>query len=70
VGDLESLSIAADARGTGIGTELIEHCRDRLVALGARWWTVSVVAANGRATELYEREGFRPYVNFMLAPIR
>ena len=70
VGDLESLAVAAAARGTGIGTELIEHCRARLIALGAHWWTVSVVAANGRATELYEREGFRPYVNFMLAPIQ
>lgn len=70
VGDLESLSVAAAARGMGIGTELIEHCRDRLVALGARWWTVSVVADNDRAGELYEREGFRPYVNFMLAPIQ
>ena len=70
VGDLESLSVAAAARGTGIGTELIEHCRERLTQLGARWWTVSVVAANARATELYEREGFRPYVNFMLAPLQ
>src|SRR5262245_62154148 len=33
VGDLESLSVSAAARGTGIGTELIEHCRNRLLAL-------------------------------------
>jgi ribosomal protein S18 acetylase RimI-like enzyme len=70
VGDLESLSVAAAARGTGVGTALIEHCRERLRALGARWWTVSVVAANGRAQDLYEREGFGPYVNHLLAPIR
>jgi GNAT superfamily N-acetyltransferase len=70
VGDLESLSVAAEARGTGIGTELIEHCRDRLRAAGARWWTVSVVAANSGAAQLYEREGFRPYVDYMLAPIQ
>jgi GNAT superfamily N-acetyltransferase len=70
VGDLESLSVSAAARGTRIGTELIEHCRDRLRALGAQWWTVSVVAANSGAAELYEREGFRPYVNHLLAPIR
>lgn len=69
VGDLESLSVSAEARGTGIGTELIEHCRNRLLALGARWWTVSVVASNGGAAELYEREGFRPYVDHLLAPI-
>src|SRR4029077_1529923 len=70
VGDLETLSVATAARGTGIGTELIEHCRARLIVIGARWWTVAVVAANGRAAELYEREGFRPYVNHMLAPIQ
>jgi GNAT superfamily N-acetyltransferase len=70
VGDLESLSVAAEARGKGIGTELIEHCRNRLRALGARWWTVSVVAANSGAAELYEREGFRPYVDYLLAPIQ
>jgi ribosomal protein S18 acetylase RimI-like enzyme len=70
VGDLESLSVAAGARGMGVGTELIEHCRERLRELGARWWSVSVIAANGRAQELYEREGFSPHVNHLLAPIR
>jgi GNAT superfamily N-acetyltransferase len=69
VGDLETLSVAAAARGRGVGTELIEHCRDRLAELGARWWTVSVVNANGRAAELYAREGFRPYVDHLIAPV-
>lgn len=69
VGDLESLSVAAAARGTGIGTELIGHCRDRLRELGARWWLVTVVADNERAVELYEREGFRPRFQSMLAPV-
>ncbi len=70
VGGLESLSVSRAARGTGIGTELIEHCRERLRTLGARWWSVSVVAANARAAELYEREGFRPFVTHMMAPIQ
>ncbi len=69
VGDLESLSVAAAARGQGIGTELIERCREHLRGLGAKWWSVTVVAANGRAIELYEREGFWPYSQKMLAPI-
>jgi ribosomal protein S18 acetylase RimI-like enzyme len=69
VGDLESLSVAAAARGMGIGTELIEHCRGRLRERGARWWNVTVVAANQRAVELYERQGFRLYSHNMLAPI-
>jgi GNAT superfamily N-acetyltransferase len=70
VGDLESLSVSGEARGMGIGTELIEHCRNCLLTLGARWWTVSVIAANSGAAALYEREGFRPYVNHLLAPIQ
>jgi ribosomal protein S18 acetylase RimI-like enzyme len=70
VGDLESLSVTAAARGLGVGTELIAHCRDRLQELGATWWTVTVIADNERAAELYEREGFRPFWQSMIAPIQ
>ena len=69
VGDLESLSVTASARGLGIGTELIAHCRERLAALGAEWWTVSVVSANDGAVDLYEREGFRHFWHTLIAPI-
>jgi ribosomal protein S18 acetylase RimI-like enzyme len=70
VGDLESLSVAGAARGQGIGTELIAHCRERLAAIGAQWWTVSVIAANGGAVDLYEREGFRHFWHTMTAPVQ
>lgn len=70
VGDLESLSVARGARGLGIGTELIAHCRDRLAALGTQWWTVSVIAANQGAVDLYEREAFRPFWQTLIAPVR
>ncbi|OJU86231.1 MAG: hypothetical protein BGO11_18985 [Solirubrobacterales bacterium 70-9] len=70
VGDLESLSVTAAARGMGIGTDLIAHCRDRLVDLGATWWTVSVISANQGAIDLYEREGFRDFWRSMIAPLR
>ena len=59
----------AAARGMGIGTELIEHCRERLRELGAQWWNVSVVSANEGAIDLYEREGFRDFWRTMTAPI-
>jgi GNAT superfamily N-acetyltransferase len=45
VGDLESLSVTAAARGMGVGTELIAHCREALRELGVKWWSVSVVSA-------------------------
>jgi ribosomal protein S18 acetylase RimI-like enzyme len=70
VGDLESLSVSRAPRGSGIGTELIAHCRDRLAALGAQWWTVSVIAANQGAIDLYEREAFQPFWQTMVAPVR
>lgn len=70
VGDLESLSVTAAARGTGVGTELIARCRDRLRELGTRWWTVSVISANEGAVDLYEREGFRHFWHSMLAPVQ
>ena len=69
VGDLESLSVTAAARGLGVGTELIAHCRDRLRELGAHWWSVTVITDNERAVELYEREGFQPFWQSMIAPI-
>jgi GNAT superfamily N-acetyltransferase len=69
VGDLESLSVTAAARGQGIGTELIAHCRARLKELGATWWTVSVIAANAGAIDLYEREGFSHFWHSMTAPV-
>jgi ribosomal protein S18 acetylase RimI-like enzyme len=68
-GDLETLCVASAARGTGVGTELLGHCRDHLAALGARWWGVSVAAANGGAIALYEREGFRRHIDHLIAPI-
>jgi ribosomal protein S18 acetylase RimI-like enzyme len=69
VGDLESLSVTAAARGLGIGTLLIDHCRERLREVGATWWSVSVVSANAGAIDLYEREGFRDFWRTMVAPI-
>ena len=68
VGDLESLSVTAAARGMGVGTELIAHCREALRALGVKWWSVSVVSANEGAIDLYEREGFRDFWRTMTAP--
>ena len=69
IGDLESLSVTAAARGEGIGTLLIEHCRSRLRAEGIAHWNVTAVAANVDAVRLYEREGFEIVSHNMLAPV-
>ncbi|MBS1863857.1 MAG: GNAT family N-acetyltransferase [Actinobacteria bacterium] len=70
IGDLESLSVSAAARGEGIGTLLIEHCRGLLRAAGVDYWGVTAVAANVDAIRLYEREGFAIASHNMLAPLR
>ncbi len=62
VGDLESLSVAAAARGTGIGTELIEHCRERLTQLGS--------ALVDRLRRRRQRAGRRAVRTRGLSPLR
>ena len=69
VGELETLAVAEEARGGGIGTLLIEACRERLRAEGISHWAVGVVEANEGATRLYERAGFRPYYRELLGEV-
>lgn len=69
VGELETLAVAAAARGQGIGTLLVEACRERLRTAGITHWSVSVVEANKGATRLYERAGFRPFYRDLLAEV-
>lgn len=60
---------AEEARGAGIGTMLIEACRERLREQGVRYWAVAVVEDNADATRLYERVGFRPFYRQLLAEV-
>ncbi len=69
VGELETLAVAEAARGQGIGSQLIEVCRERLRTEGITHWSVAVVEANVDATRLYEREGFRPFYRQLLAEV-
>jgi len=69
VGELETLAVAEDARGEGIGALLVEACRERLRAEGVSHWAVGVVEANDGATRFYERAGFRPYYREMLGEV-
>jgi GNAT superfamily N-acetyltransferase len=69
MGDLESLAVAEDARGQGVGALLIGAARERLRDAGVEHWTVSAIDANPGALRLYEREGFRPFFRTLLARI-
>jgi ribosomal protein S18 acetylase RimI-like enzyme len=67
VGELETLAVAVEARGRGVGTMLIEACQERLQTEGITHWSVGVVEANEGATRLYERAGFRPFYRNLMA---
>jgi GNAT superfamily N-acetyltransferase len=69
VGELETLAVAEPVRGEGVGSLLIEACRERLREEGITYWGVAVVEANADATRLYERVGFRPYYRQLLAEV-
>jgi GNAT superfamily N-acetyltransferase len=69
IGDLESLAVAEVARGSGVGTLLIDAARQRLREAGVSTWTVSAVDANPGALRLYEREGFRPFYRTLVATV-
>ena len=60
--ELQSLVVAEDRRGSGIGTELLHEVYRRLRAMGVTEMVIGVLATNEPAMRLYEREGFRPWV--------
>jgi ribosomal protein S18 acetylase RimI-like enzyme len=69
VGEIESLAVARDARGKGVGSALIDAARQRLREQGISHWSVAVVETNEGATRLYRRHGFRNYYRQLLAPV-
>jgi ribosomal protein S18 acetylase RimI-like enzyme len=69
MGELESLAVAEQARGQGVGTMLMDASRDLLRARGASFWSVGVVEANTDAVRLYERAGFQPFYRQLLGPL-
>lgn len=69
IGELESLAVAPEARGAGVGHRLMDECRALLREHGVEYWTVGVVEVNEDAVRLYLREGFRPYYRQLLGPV-
>ncbi len=60
--ELQSLVVAEDRRGDGIGTELLHEVYRRVRAQGVTEMVIGVLATNEPAMRLYAREGFRPWV--------
>ncbi|MGV8967551.1 MAG: GNAT family N-acetyltransferase [Cellulomonas sp.] len=57
---LQSMWVAPEARGAGVGTLLVHAVRDAAAAEGARTLTLLVADGNDAARRLYEALGFRP----------
>ncbi len=67
--ELQSLVIADDRRGGGLGTELLHEVYRQVRVRGAHEMAIGVIATNERAQRLYEREGFRPWVLYNLGKV-
>ena len=58
--EIYSLSVAPQARGQGIGTQLLDAIDGRLADLGINDVTISAMVENESALRLYQRRGFTP----------
>jgi ribosomal protein S18 acetylase RimI-like enzyme len=67
--ELQSLVIARDHRGGGIGTSLLHEVYRQVRSRGVEEMVIGVLATNERAQRLYEREGFRPWVLLNLGKV-
>lgn len=56
--EIEGIALVKDARGKGLGRELLRLCMDRLAGLGYNACWLQVSTANGPALRLYREEGF------------
>ncbi|MEM9620186.1 MAG: N-acetyltransferase [Pseudomonadota bacterium] len=55
---LEAIVVAPQARGQGLGRELLEHAESSAQAHGATSLTLHVFANNQRARALYDQQGY------------
>jgi ribosomal protein S18 acetylase RimI-like enzyme len=65
VAEIETLSVAPEGRGQGLGSALLDRVDAELEAVGIADVVVGAFAANAGALRLYERRGFRPTWNYL-----
>jgi GNAT superfamily N-acetyltransferase len=70
VAELETLSVLADERGSGVGAALMGACRRWALERGARTISVGLAHTNEDAQRFYEREGFTPFYLGMVLDLR
>jgi ribosomal protein S18 acetylase RimI-like enzyme len=60
IAELETLVVAEDARGAGLGNRLLDEVDDELTRRGIEEIQVGLIPGNDGAQRLYERRGFAP----------
>ena len=64
VGHVPQIALDPGLQGRGLGSVLLGHALESLVADGCGRVTLSVSRSNGRASAWYRRVGFRPLLPF------
>jgi ribosomal protein S18 acetylase RimI-like enzyme len=60
IGEIESLSVLPEYRGSGLGSLLLDRLETHLRARGAQDLILGVLPGNADAIRLYERRGYQP----------
>jgi ribosomal protein S18 acetylase RimI-like enzyme len=60
IGEVESLSVLPEYRGSGLGSVLLDRLEAHLRDRGARDLILGALPGNQDAIRLYQRRGYRP----------
>jgi ribosomal protein S18 acetylase RimI-like enzyme len=60
IGEIESLSVLPQFRGSGLGSHLLEQLEEHLNDIGVDDLILGALAGNREAIRLYERRGYQP----------
>lgn len=60
IGEIESLSVLPQYRGSGLGSELLNRLEAHLYAVGVKDLILGALPGNTDAIRLYERRGYKP----------
>ena len=63
--ELETLSVAPEERGQGVGTRLLDAVDAELARLGIGDLFIAALVGNEGAIRLYERRGLRPVMTYL-----
>ena len=67
---MDGICVSADARGLGLGTQLLHAIKNKAADLNCTSVRLDVIDTNPRAQALYSREGFVPVGTETLGPLK